>query len=249
MSETLLQRMRRRVSRTLADRLVTRPARHGLRGRHLSVCFDDFPVSAATTGAAVLEEFGARGTYYAAAGLAGTTGSVGLIADAQTARDLVGRGHELGCHTHGHLPCPSLSRTALLASLQANQQALDFCRLRTFAYPFGYFDWTAKSAAARRFDTVRTGLKGLNQGRIDLASLRAVPLYQPMGEAGADRWLEALAAADDGAWLILYTHDVQPQPSPFGCTPQLLAHCLRRARAEGWTIDTVGAVAAPLHRA
>jgi peptidoglycan/xylan/chitin deacetylase (PgdA/CDA1 family) len=245
----LLQRVRRRVSRALADRLITRPARQGLRGRFLSVCFDDFPVTAATTGADVLEEFGARGTYYFAAGLAGTTGSVGPIADADAARALVDRGHELGCHTHGHLPCPSLSRTALLASLQANQQAVDFCRLQTFAYPFGYFDWTAKAAAAERFATVRTGLKGLNQGRIDLAGLRAVPLYQPMGEAGVDRWLDALAQAGPDAWLILYTHDVQPQPSPFGCTPQLLAHCLRRARAEGWAIDTVGAVAAPLHRA
>lgn len=69
-----------------------------------------------------------------------------------------------------------------------------------------------------------------------------------MGVSGVDHRLDALNRAGDDAWLILYTHDVQPQPSPFGCTPALPERCSQRARTQGWAIETVGAVAAPLDR-
>ena len=33
---------------------------------------------------------------------------------------------------------------------------------------------------------------------------------------------------DEAGWLILFTHDVSEQPSPYGCTPAMLAEALAR---------------------
>ena len=46
----------------------------------ISFSFDDFPADALSNGGKILEEHGCRGTYYAASGLAGSTGACGAIA-------------------------------------------------------------------------------------------------------------------------------------------------------------------------
>ncbi|HRD29117.1 MAG TPA: polysaccharide deacetylase, partial [Caulobacter sp.] len=50
------------------------------------------------------------------------------------------------------------------------------------------------------------------------------------------RWLDR--AAQRRAWLILYTHDVAPTPSAWGCTPEALGHLADAARAGGFDIVT-----------
>ena len=51
------------------------------------------------------------------------------------------------------------------------------------------------------------------------------------GEAAVAR-----AAAAPG-WVIFFTHDVSEAPSPFGCTPAMLAYALERLAIEG--IDVI----------
>jgi hypothetical protein len=41
------------------------------------------------------------------------------------------------------------------------------------------------------------------------------------------------------SWLIFYTHDVRPKPSPFGCTPALMAAAVSCAANSGCRILTV----------
>jgi hypothetical protein len=36
-------------------------------------------------------------------------------------------------------------------------------------------------------------------------------------------------AQTNNGWLIFYSHDVTDRPSPYGCSPALLAHALRAA--------------------
>lgn len=237
----LLHRIRRRVSRELASRLCKRSSAKPVRGRYVSICFDDFPLSAATRGARILQDAGARGTYYLAAGLCGTVGPVGRIAGFDDARRLQEEGHEIGCHTFSHLDSTSISAAEFASELERNRKAVDFCELDTFAFPFGYFDWGAKREAASRFGTVRTAVKGVNRGHVDLVGLQSIPLYEADGKSGADRWLNELRDGD--GWLIFYTHDVDAQPSRFGCTPELLEHCVRRAKHLGYEVTTVGAMA------
>ena len=45
-------------------------------------------------------------------------------------------------------------------------------------------------------------------------------------------------AADRKAWLSLYTHDVQAEPSPWGCTPEALGRLADAAKARGFDVVT-----------
>ncbi len=151
-------------------------------------------------------------------------------------RRLAAAGHELGCHTFSHLDCGGASGEAAAAEADHNAQILAAWGagpLESFAYPYG---------------DVAAGLRGLHHGLIDkgvdLNQAPAVGIEGPDGEALARRWLHEAKARK--AWLILYTHDVADDPSPWGCTPGALAALIDEARASGFEIDTVGAVARKL---
>lgn len=240
----LIQQVRRRLSRELAAYFVKRKSRSAVQGRQVSICFDDFPHSAASVGGDILQGAGARGTYYFSAGLCNRPSPVGHIVDLDTVRALADRGHEIGCHTFAHNDATLLSRDELKASLEANQRAVDFCKFESFAFPFGYWDWGSKKTASERFKTVRTAIKGINEGHADLAGLKSVPLYEGAGREGVDHWFKLLEKTN--GWLIFYTHDVQAQPSRFGCTPDLLAYCLKQAAQLGCRVETVGMAASRL---
>jgi len=97
------------VARRMGRLRRLRPIDIAVQGGAVSFSFDDFPKSALATGGAILEKYGVRGTYYAAVGLAGTTGNVGPIADRAEMREAHQRGHELACHTYSHLDCSRAS--------------------------------------------------------------------------------------------------------------------------------------------
>ena len=75
---------------------------------------------------------------------------------------------------------------------------------------------------------------GINAGIVDLAQLKAEPLERRSWRADLIEGKVAEAVARKG-WLILFTHDVSEEPSPYGCTPAMLEHalaCLRDAGVE-----------------
>jgi peptidoglycan/xylan/chitin deacetylase (PgdA/CDA1 family) len=71
-------------------------------GPLVSFTFDDFPVSALSNGGRILEDFGARGTYYFSYGLMGREEPTGKMFSAEDLAAVIDRGHELGCHTYDH---------------------------------------------------------------------------------------------------------------------------------------------------
>ena|ERR1700738_3477530 len=82
----------------------------------VSFTFDDIPKSAATTGARLLDEHGARGTFYVSGGVVGSSSPNWEMTDADNILALHARGHEIGCHTFSHIWLPSddcESRTAV----------------------------------------------------------------------------------------------------------------------------------------
>jgi peptidoglycan/xylan/chitin deacetylase (PgdA/CDA1 family) len=207
----------------------------------VSFTFDDFPRSALTVAGDLLAEHGLRGTYYAAMGLMGHQTSVGEICDAADLRNLIEAGHELGCHTFGHLSCHRMATSQWQQDCERNRRVvadlLGGQRLRNFSFPYGDVTLTAKASLLASYDSCRTVKAGINRNPVDLGFLRATSMYstRPLQE------LQRLLAdnIEQAGWLILYTHDVDSQPSAYGCTPAYFREVLTCAIASGASIVTV----------
>ncbi|WP_395648069.1 polysaccharide deacetylase family protein [Terricaulis sp.] len=228
-----------KLERRLTQWTPARPAKLSFDEPMLSVCFDDFPASAASAGARVLESHGARGTFYAAAGLAGRDGPCGRNFSAGDLQRLEAAGHEIGCHTYDHADCAKRGVLDTLHDLARNRDVLAAMGLtqplKTLAYPYGETSRALKQVLPPRFACARGVLPGLNVGKRDLAQLRAYPLFGDMKRA--HRALKA--AARQKAWLIVFTHDVGDAPSPFGTSTRDLDAFLQGARELGVTAAPV----------
>ena len=206
----------------------------------ISFSFDDAPRTAAEAGAVTLEAWGRRGTFYVSAGLAGAEAPMGICAQGPDYRRLADAGHEIACHTFSHLDCGKASGVEALADVERSQAAMAAWGVgapQTFAYPYGDVAVGPKRALASRFRLLRALHHGLVEAGTDLNQAPAVGIEGPGGEAVAGRWMEA--ARSRNAWLILFTHDVRDNPSPWGCTPQAFARLVERAVAEDFEVVTV----------
>lgn len=226
-----------KVRRRLTQWRASRPAKLVFDGPILSISFDDFPASAAETGAAILESHGARGTFYAAAGLANADGPSGRnYAPAHVAR-LAAAGHEIGCHSFGHNDAAQRNVFDTLQDIAKNRDALAAFGARsprTHAYPYGETTNRLKDGLPPRFTCARGILPGMNVGQVDLAQLHAYPLF-------GDNWLRAMQstlkrAAKRNAWVIGFTHDVSDAPSAWGTRAGDLDAFLQTARTLGFTV-------------
>jgi peptidoglycan/xylan/chitin deacetylase (PgdA/CDA1 family) len=234
-----------KVRRRLTQWTAARPAKLAFDAPLLSICFDDFPVTAATEGARILEAHGARGTYYAAAGLAETDGPCGRNFSAQHLRALAVNGHEIGCHSFGHTDCAQRDTFATLQDLARNRDALAEMGAPapvTLAYPYGETTSALKAALPPRFQGARGILPGLNIGRVDLAQLRAYPLFGDGAMATVRIALKR--AAKRNAWVIGFTHDIADAPSPWGTSSADLETLLRTAHDLGIAVVPVSAALA-----
>jgi peptidoglycan/xylan/chitin deacetylase (PgdA/CDA1 family) len=229
-----------KLRRRYAKLVHRRPAKVALDRPMVSFTFDDAPKSAATTGAAILERHGWRGTYFVAAGLGDTEGPMGLYGSDADSLRLHAAGHEIACHTYSHLDCGKADGATIAADVAKNEAALITAGLpspSTFAYPYGDVSPTAKKALGDRYDILRALHHGVIETGTDLNQAPAVGIEGADGEAIGARWLEE--AARRKAWLILFTHDVQDAPSPFGCTPAVLERLAQKAEVLGFDVVTV----------
>jgi peptidoglycan/xylan/chitin deacetylase (PgdA/CDA1 family) len=205
----------------------------------ISFTFDDFLHSALRTGGAILEDHGIAGTYYASLGCLGQDGPSGALFDLQDLRDLVAKGHELGCHTYSHLNAWETGTRAFADSVARNRQALaemvPGAEFRTLSYPIDRPRPRTKRRVGRQFDCCRGGGQKINRGTIDLNILNAYFLDKRREDLD-----EAIRLIDENAaargWLIFATHDVQDRPSPFGCRPGFFEKIVRRAASSGAAI-------------
>lgn len=238
--------LKARLSNRLARDWCTAPHRLRSDGPMVSFTFDDVPKSAATTGARLLGEYNAKGTYYVASGLVDQWSGHWTGASDDDIVRLHREGHEIACHTFSHLRTTDLNAAAMAAEIDSNRRylrALDSSiRLENFAYPFGLASVSRKGQLGRIFRSSRGILPGVNSGIVDLQFLRAMPLT----EAHIDR--DAIDRAFDEAvakngWLIFYGHDIETAPSPYGCTPELLRHALdAAARRDIPAVSVTGAL-------
>lgn len=235
-------RLADRLSHTIARRIPFRTRAIRLDQPIVSFSFDDFPISAHETGAALLEDHGARGTFYTATALIGQQRALWTIADAGAVVDLHERGHEIGLHTHSHRPGFLMDRRQFTADLAANRAALR--RIvpglvnESFAYPFGVSGVAQKRLLGRLARASRSVQRGLNVGRLDLDFIRANELTDHgMARDQLERLLDEASARC--AWLVFLTHDVAEHPTRFGTSPGLLAAALEGAARRGMAVMPV----------
>lgn len=234
-TETIFDKVRRKVSGLVARR----PARLSFDRPVVSFAFDDAPVTALRDGAAILENAGARGTFYISAGLCGRDSPMGRYAEMDMVERAAIAGHEIGCHTFSHLDCGRASDVAVETDAATNVVALGRhgLQVETFAYPYGEVSPAAKRVLKDKYRALRTVRAGMVQSACDLAWLPGVGIEGEGGEAKANAWLNRAKTAK--AWVILYTHDVRPDPSPWGCTAETLERLVKTAIADGFEVLTV----------
>lgn len=221
-----------KVNHRLALHLRVDPFRLGNTTPMVSFTFDDIPKSAATTGADLLEQYRAHGTFYIAGGLVDRPSPYWLPASDGDLVALHRRGHELACHTFSHTRACDLDAGQLdveLAETRRYLRGLDASiKIENFAYPYGVGSLFRKRQLKAAFRSCRGIVPGVNSGAVDLQYLRATPLVQQLIDAdGIERAFDQ--AQSNNGWLIFYTHDVTDEPSPYGCTPALMSHALETA--------------------
>lgn len=234
-----LSKVRRRATQWRA----ARPAKLKFEAPLLSICFDDFPVSAGAAGAQILEAHGARATYYAAAGMADTNGPCGRNFTARDIARLLDAGHEIGCHTFEHADCARRPIFESLRSIAKNRDVLNEMgareSARSLAFPYGETTHALKEGLPPRFHSARGVLSGVNVGRVDLAQLRAHALFGDNWQARLNSAMKS--AAKRNGWLIAFTHDIADAPSPWGTRGQDLDALLKQAHRLGLTVLPVTA--------
>ncbi|WP_417492733.1 polysaccharide deacetylase family protein [Maricaulis sp.] len=238
--EGLISKLGRRWARIAARAPLNVDLDHAI----VSFTFDDFPQSAATTGADILEARGWRGTYYASAGFAGTRNHHGAMFEADDLQRLGAAGHEIGCHTHTHQDGSQISAGEMLADIDRNLQALRELgyhgELESFAYPYGEVTPAAKRLLATRFGSMRGVHAAINRGSCDRSLLKSVPIDG--GETGIARAVDAARSLiQHPGWLIFYMHDVQDEPTEWGCTPAQLERVCAAVEQSGARVMTVAA--------
>ncbi|MCB1562661.1 MAG: polysaccharide deacetylase family protein [Alphaproteobacteria bacterium] len=212
--------------------------------RRVSFCFDDFP-KGAREGAEILERHNAHGTFYVCFGVLETESDSGPLASAQDVRDMAARGHEIGCHTFDHMLCCSVSARQAEESCIRNREeaATHGLTLKHFAYPEGELNIRTKRVIADSYDTARTVLKGVNQGRTDAHYLKAAPLYET---DYSDIRALIVRTGKEGGWLILCTHDIAETPSQYGTPAAIFEELVRLCMDHDIAIAPVGDVVAEI---
>lgn len=190
----------------------------------ISFTFDDFPRSALLTGGVILRSFGLSGTYYTSLGLMGKEAPTGTMFLAEDLETLVAQGHELGCHTFGHLHAwetsPGEFEKAVVENRDSLSKLIPAASFETLSYPIDVPRPGTKRRVSKHFACCRAGGQTFNVGELDLNCLSAYFLEQSRNNPAAIKHIID-QNCQAGGWLIFATHDVSKDPTRWGCTPEL----------------------------
>ncbi|WP_421858509.1 polysaccharide deacetylase family protein [Oceanicaulis sp.] len=232
------------MQQQLTRRLGVTPLKINLERPIVTFTFDDFPRSALELGAVRLKARGWCGTYYVSGGLAGVTNHHGELFDPQDLLTLKTEGHEIACHGYSHLDASRLPAETVMADAARNRAYLKAAGLdeapTSYAFAYGEATPQAKKRLLETYSSLRGVQPGINRGVADRGLLKSVPLDG--GDAGLKRAVAAVKdAARNPGWLIFYGHDIQHQPSEWGCTPEFLDVVLHAVEHSGAQVMTQSA--------
>lgn len=231
-----------KVRSTYLDTFHKRTIALGNLGPIVTFTFDDFPRTALTAGAGIIELFGARATYYVAMGLMGCENQLGAQFRCADLHALVERGHEVALHGFKHISARKTPVEEFVRDVAEGERAIQeyvpVGASSNFAYPYGEATLATKRRLGPQVRSSRGTIAGLNGPEVDLNLLRANSLYG--GDDQMDRVRQLILKNQaQKSWLIFYSHDVTERPSPYGCTPSLLQEAVSFAAGQGASLMTV----------
>lgn len=240
----LLNRIAGKYRRTVSDFFYRRMAAVKLTTPIISFSFDDAPQTAFNYGGDILKAHGARGTYFVSLGMLESTSPSGTIASQDDLRRAVEEGHELGCHTFDHKD-PWKTKTevfeqSVLKNRQALARILPNTVFSTFAYPLCGPNPATKSKIGKLFNCCRGGGQTFNVGMADFNLLKAFFLDIRNGDTidTVRRLIDQ--NSESRGWLIFATHDVDDNPSLYGCTKEFFEEVVAYAATSGARLLPVG---------
>lgn len=233
-----------RIDRFVSRNFIRRPASLSHEARMVTFTFDDFPQSAADRGGEILAKHDARGTFYACLGLLGKQSPGGVLVNEPSLTALAEEGHEVGCHTYTHLDFTKTAGRRIREDLQTNRdKAVSLgMSLTNFAYPYGQVGAMNKGKVRDLYASARATRPQTIRGAFDAAELPSISLDTSTDYSGLRRYLDEVSTL--GGWAIFFSHDVSPQPSRGGVTPQQLEQLVADTKARGLDIVTVAAATA-----
>jgi peptidoglycan/xylan/chitin deacetylase (PgdA/CDA1 family) len=189
-----------------------------------------------------LNKYGVKGTYYTSLCFLNKSSDAEPYFTLQNLSELLQDGHEIGCHTFDHLHAEKSSSKDYINSIKKNlEQYTKYFpdkTLKSFSYPFGGININAKKVANEHFITARTNWPGINFSVTDLSLLKANRMYN--SENSLELIKELIDKNVQGkGWLIFYTHDVRPNPSHFGCTPEYFDDVVKYSVNSGSVVKTI----------
>ena len=227
-----LDRLRFRYRREVCKRFARRPYEFRISRPIVSFSFDDFPVSAATTGGSILRQFGISATYYVSLGLAGAATPASVMFEREDLLGIAAEGHEFGCHTFDHHDAWETDAQTFAASLDRNRAELENqfpgASFQTMSYPISCPRPSVKRQAAIRFTVCRGGGQAVNIDELDRNYVKAFFIEKSRNSLAPIRSMIDQACVANG-WLIFVTHDISDHPTPFGCTPRFFEDIVKYA--------------------
>ena len=164
---------------------------------------------------------------------------------------VVGEGHELGCHTYAHCHAwdtsPQVFEENIVTNRRELQKLLPTAEFKSLSYPIAWPRPDTKRRVAKYYSCARSGGPSFNLGRADANNLQATFIEKHRDNP---EWMLRLieANARAGGWLVFATHDVTENPTPFGCTPELFDRVVQAAAGSGARVLPVAAAWAELTR-
>jgi peptidoglycan/xylan/chitin deacetylase (PgdA/CDA1 family) len=157
--------------------------------------------------------------------------SIGAAFSKADLDNLITAGHEIGSHTYGHLDAWNSDAGLFEASILENQSKLNEIYpgeiFRTFSYPINTPHPKIKKKAGERHVCCRGGGQSYNLKTIDLNLLKGY-FIDRRNRGDRDQIIKLIdECCEKKGWLILCTHDIDENPSPYGCAPGLFEGLVR----------------------
>ena len=240
----LLTRAVSKYRRTAAKYLFRRMVQVEITTPIIYLSFDDAPHTAFTHGGKILNTYGANATFYMSLGILESDSPSGPIASLDDLRRAVKDGHELGCHTFDHLnpreTKPDLFVQSVLKNHQTLSQILPEAAFTSLAYPLCCPSPAIKRRIGKQFLCCRGGEHTSNVGTADLNYLNAV-FFDARNAHTIDTVKQLIDKnAESLGWLIFATHDVDDNPSPYGCSKKFFEEAVAHAANSGSLLLPVG---------